>query len=43
MGRKWGTHGCKSGEKGSLERHKRREDNIKIDLREIGWQFADWI
>jgi hypothetical protein len=27
-----------------LERHRRRwEDNIKMDLREIGWGDMDWI
>jgi hypothetical protein len=28
----------------TLERHKLRwEDNIKIDLKEIGWEKVDWI
>jgi hypothetical protein len=27
-----------------LGRHNRRwEDNIKMDLREIGWDFVDWM
>jgi hypothetical protein len=27
-----------------LEIHRRRwEDNIRIDLRETGWEFVDWI
>jgi hypothetical protein len=26
------------------EKHRyRREDNIKMDLREIGWEVVDWI
>jgi hypothetical protein len=30
--------------KRSLRRPKRRwEDNIRMDLREIGWQGVDWI
>jgi hypothetical protein len=34
----------KPEEKKPLERPKRRcEDNIKMDLREIGWDFMDWI
>jgi hypothetical protein len=34
----------KPGEKRSLERPKRTSvDNVKIDLREIGWDGMDWI
>jgi hypothetical protein len=30
--------------KGPPERHRRRwEDNIRMDLREIGWRGMDWI
>jgi hypothetical protein len=34
----------KPGETRPLERHRRRwEDNIKMDLRKIGWGDMDWI
>jgi hypothetical protein len=30
--------------KRSLRRSRRRwEDNIRMDLREIGWEYVDWI
>jgi hypothetical protein len=32
------------GRKAALGRHRRRsEDNIKVDLKEIGLDFMDWI
>jgi hypothetical protein len=33
-----------AGSNGSLERHRYRlEDNIKIDLKEIGYEYMNWI
>jgi hypothetical protein len=54
MGRACSTHGRdetqynilvgKPGWKGPLERPRRRcEDNIRIDLRKIRWEGADWM
>jgi hypothetical protein len=34
----------KSKRKRPLGRHRNRwEDNIRIDLREIGWKYVDWV
>jgi hypothetical protein len=47
---RWAGHVARLGEKGKPERKRRLgrpkcrwEDNIKIDLREIGWGCVDWI
>jgi hypothetical protein len=54
MGRTCGTYGGRRGAyralvgkpegRSPLGRPRRRwEDNIKMDLREVGWEGADWI
>jgi hypothetical protein len=47
MGEKWTAYRIlvrKPEEKRPLERPRRRlEDNIKMDLRETGWDGIDWI
>jgi hypothetical protein len=54
MGRTCGTYGERRGAyralvgkpegRRPLERSRHRwEDNIKIDLREVGWEGADWL
>jgi hypothetical protein len=47
MGKKRGAYralvGKPEGRRPLGRPRRRREDNIKIDLREVGWEGADWI
>jgi hypothetical protein len=43
MGEKWNAFGILMGESEGKRFRNRQEDNIKMDLREIGWGGMEWI